>query len=202
MKIGQKIVDTKYDENKAIIEKILSNGSLSIQEQWYVRSRQIRFVKKNKDWVFFERDANNNALGYFESDEADHWYRTMSKADFIYLLNNSKIVAGSSYGGITPNQNYAAGYLTNKSDGTHTVEFKMNVTGKKFLEELHAKYEKIKGKKQTVISPKAEGGGTIGLGKTGMYGGLAGDLFNEMMGNNRIHWKLVACKVPLPGDFK
>jgi hypothetical protein len=53
--------------------------------------------------------------------------------------------------------------------------------------------------KGTPAGPKGEGdGGTFGLGKTGYLGGKAGNKFNEMLGQTKITWRLVACRLPLP----
>jgi hypothetical protein len=188
----------KYDER--LIAKLSSN--LCNHERNQITDKKLLKERHNKNDVFFKAELIHQE-SYKEHEDAYYWYRCMSREDYLYIVNHSEVVITrpKDYGGIAPNFEYVTGYFK-KSGGSHIVEFKMNMNGKAFLEAVHESEENKKGKKVTKQAPKAEGGGSIGLGPAGTYAGTAGELFNSMLKNREITWRLINFRVenPLPND--
>jgi hypothetical protein len=184
--------------------KLMSKLSASFcnDERNLITDKKLVKVRHTKNDVFFKAELINQA-NYMEYEHAYYWYRCMSREDYLYLVNHREVnlKRAKDYGGIAPNFEYVSKYFK-KSGGSHIVEFKMNISGKAFLESVHELEENKKGKKITKQAPKAEGGGSIGLGTAGTYAGTAGELFNSMLQTREIDWRLVHFRVenPLPNE--
>jgi hypothetical protein len=191
--------DSKYDEK--LIAK-LSPGFCN-RERNLVTDKILKKVRHTKNDVFFKSE-NIRQIEYKEFSDAWYWYRCMSREDFLYLVNHNqvKIDRPKDYGGIAPNFDYVVTNYFKKGGGSHIVEFKMNVNGRDFCEAAFELEKKKKGKKAAKQTPKAEGGGSIGLGPAGTYAGTAGELFNSQLQSREITWRLVNFRVanPLPND--
>jgi hypothetical protein len=151
------------------------------------------------------------------AEETTHWYRSMTKTEFD-MLWKWNMIQSESYFGIAPNRSYVYKYFTEKSAGSHIVEF--GPTLQLALDEDFSIYGHFH---ERGFSLKAEGGGTFGLGETGSssakqaaavkkwgtgYGpGTLGpekleamktpsDLFTEWLAKGKIYRKLVNLKVP------
>lgn len=114
-----------------------------------------------------------------EATEAKVWYRAMPRSEYLYLKRFGKVQQDASYGGIATNASYSLGYMGNRSDCTHLVEFDLRCFDKSLYQQLRDAAQSLR---QAVQEPKPEGdGGTFGLGMTGHYAGQAGKLFNELL---------------------
>ena len=188
----------KYDEK--LIDKLSSK--LCNHERNQITDKKLLKERHSKTDVFFKAELIHQE-NYKEYKDAYYWYRCMSREDYIYIVTNSEVVINRAkdYGGIAPNFEYAETYFT-KSGGSHIIEFKMNMNGEDFLEAVYELEAAKKGKKASKQDPKAEGGGSIGLGPAGTYAGTAGELFNKKLKNREFTWRLVNFRVenPLPND--
>ncbi|MEN0054575.1 MAG: hypothetical protein AAGC65_12960 [Mucilaginibacter sp.] len=186
----------KYDER--LITKL--SGNLCNYERNQITDKKLLKVRHSKTDVFFKAELINQ-VGHKEFSQAIYWYRCMSRADFLFIERNDELDLSRAfdYGGIAPNFQYVEGYFS--KDSSHIIEFKMRMTGEKFLNEVYES-EKLKNKRVGKETPKGEGGGTLGLGKKGIYKGAAGELFNSMLKRGEITWRLVNFRVtnPLPDD--
>jgi hypothetical protein len=190
--------ESKYDEK--LIAKL--SGSFCNHERNLVTDKKLKKVRHNKNDVFFKADWIHQ-VEYKEYPDAYYWYRCMKREDFLHIVihNQMKIDRANDYLGIAPNFEYVTNYF-NKTGGSHIVEFKMNVHGRDFCEAAFELEKGEKGKRAVKQTPKAEGGGSIGLGPAGTYAGIAGKLFNSRLQTREITWQLVNFRVanPLPND--
>jgi hypothetical protein len=109
------------------------------------------------------------------------------------------------YGGIAPYFGYVSKpeYFGNEKHGTHIVEFELGCKGKELCKQIEEREKEKKGKKFKSMDLKPENGTmSIGLGPAGYYWGTAGEVFNEMLVNGDITWKLVKFRIanPIPND--
>jgi hypothetical protein len=171
---------------------------LSDAEVKPILSNKIRKSRESEKMIHFETVIPVKQPGYTEYQHTRYWYRTMKREDFLSLAKKNQVATDreKDYGGIAPNFEYAKKYFGNEKDGTHIVEFAFEITGGEFYERINEQEKSMQGNKFRAQTPKAEGGGTIGLGPKGMYGGTAGKVFNEMLDRHEINWRLVYFGIP------
>lgn len=171
---------------------------LSDYERNAIRNNKIKKSRESGRMIHFEAVVPVKQPGYIEYETTRYWYRTMKRDDFLSLAKKNQVITErtNDYGGIAPNYEYAKKYLGNDK-GTHIVEFAFEITGKEFHEKINERESSLKGNKFRPQTTKAEGGGTIGLGPAGMYQGIAGKVFNEMLDRHEITWRLVYFGIPL-----
>jgi len=129
-----------------------------------------------------------------------YWYRAMTREEFRYLKKHGALNDGESFGGIGTGADYSKGYMGWNKSHDYLIQFTCEGTTN-FDTELEAfrsdrtrysHWPEVADKRFLVREqPKAEGGGTYGLGKTGHYKGLAGKVFNKLMSDGMISWNLV-----------
>lgn len=192
------------DTEKDIIQHLLDKTGLSTGETRFIKYGSYNLYM-NKIWVeFTAKDIFQKEARPDESyAEAYYWYGSLTKEEYISLDRQNALPSMPYYGGIGTNANYSIEYCSNKSSDTHIVEYKMIITGKQFRDKLYERF-KSEGNKQLnkPQDPKGEGqGGTFGLGNTGIYNGLGRKVFNEMLSNDEISFKLIYFKLPIP-DLK
>ena len=149
--------------------------------------------------IHFEAVVPVKQPGFTEYQHTRYWYRTMKRDDFLSLAKKNQVITErqNDYGGIAPNYEYAKRYFGNDKQGTHIVEFALEITGEGLYEKINEREKSLKGNKYRPQTPKPEGGGTIGLGPAGMYRGTAGSVFNEMLDRHEVTWRLVYFGIPL-----
>ena len=105
----------------------------------------------------------------------------------VYILNCNNKFYGYTFGCIAPSREYVQEtYMSNKSPGSYVVEFTTPEAG--FLKR-HFEDNGVDS------HPKAEGGGTYGLGPKGHNDGLCGVLFNKLLASRQITWELADLKI-------
>jgi hypothetical protein len=134
-----------------------------------------------------------NQKNGIEIEQAIFWYRALSEDEYQMLEEKNRLFFAdnpcvkSGYGGIATNYNYVSSprtYFGKKHSATHVIEFKTPTAG--FL------YNEFRAQG---IPLKAEGdGGTYGLGETGSKNGMAGILFNKLLAQKIITWRVIAVK--------
>lgn len=141
-----------------------------------------------------------------------HWYRTMSKQEFDFLLQKNQLPL-LHYSGITDRKDYCEEYLGTQVSGihppvayTHLVRFNLREDLKIALQERFMKSTR------KPLEPKQEKGAiSWGLGQTGHSGyltedhkkknkisGIIGDYFNDLLKTVRSSWTLIAWHQYLP----
>lgn len=172
-------------------------------EEHLVRNGQLTFTRRNKYLIshhLWSGDPNLSNEDYIhigskekwepgarlKASDAEYWYRAMNKIEFDYLKRNYiLLIEGSSYMGITANMHYAAKYMENNLEYTHLIKFTTQTN-------LHKFFQQALDRVKIILDPKAEGGGTYGLGMTGGSLGVLGEHFNDLLAKKEVTWKLVA----------
>ena len=122
------------------IKAALTVPGANEHENWLIRSGKLPYKHHNDKSIFFVSNSIHQTTDR-EANVAKHWYRSMSRSDYIRLKNGGQLHAGDSYGGIATNFNYVdTKYFTNNSDGTHVVEFWVDNT---ML--LNAEFQSVRG---------------------------------------------------------
>ncbi|ACU62299.1 hypothetical protein [Chitinophaga pinensis] len=214
----QKDTEPDQREKETIIRKILNSGKLCHGENRFIRYGRFH-VYKNTTHIEFTGNEGSGIKQYQprgvneDYSTAYHWYGSMTKDEFLYLERNNAMPVQESYGGICANAKYSIGYCdgTDNSD-THVVEYAMSINGAEFKKTLFEHYEsKGLSKLKTALEPKGEAaGGSFGLGRKGTYTAnnhgagaenVVREVFNEMLKDGRITYKLVYIKFKL-SDFR
>ena len=138
-----------------------------------------------------DRSLNNDRL----------WYRHMTQEQFNYLLTNNRIsmVDKKAYVAITTCHSYCFKYLNgekrNGHTNTHIVQFIIldkNIDLNQIFKLLGKEKLGIKN-----MQPKIEDGAfTWGLGPQ-CRKGILGVMFNQLLKENKIKWRLVNFKLPI-----
>ncbi len=147
-----------------------------------IRRYNLQYRHHNDSFIFLTADAGQD--GYIVANMTQYWYRAMTSDEWS-ILANCRQFHGDSFGGIAPNREYVRQYFNRASTADCIVQF--NTPGKGFL------YHEFTENHGWQI--KGEGGGTYGLGPTGIEGGAAGRLFNEFLQGAVITWNIVDLKI-------
>ncbi|ELR71181.1 hypothetical protein C900_02985 [Fulvivirga imtechensis AK7] len=173
----QRLKHTKAEVNDALDSGVIKSFLAGIYG--------LRYRHHNDEWIYMTASAHQED-GY-EASGAKYWYRAMPEAEFLAFTGSFQF-NGDSYGGIAPNRAYVQNpkYFGNNKPATHIVEF--STPGEGFLYDLFKERLGVHG------NPKAEGGGTFGLGPSGNGAGQAGVIFNQLLRDAAINYKVVDWK--------
>lgn len=121
-------------------------------EKALIRTNGLSYDKHNDNWIYFKANVTQEDGVNTWEDNPRFWYRAMTPVEYANLVSSGTVPDGEHYGGVGPNRNYSAGYMGNASSASHLVEYDVPGIANELLQ---------------YVQPKAEGGGTWGLGDTG-----------------------------------
>ncbi|MDB9341178.1 MULTISPECIES: DUF4157 domain-containing protein [Cyanophyceae] len=185
--INKKVVQL-LRHTKEEVETALKNGTI---RSFLVGIYGLTYRHHNDEFIYMTTDARqeDNII----AKDAQYWYRAMPEEEYLSFASRFEF-NGDSYGGIAPNRTYVRQpkYFGNNKPATHVVEFSTPTKG--YLYNLFRQHLGVHG------NPKAEGGGTFGLGPSGNGQGRAGVIFNQLLRDAEINFRVVDWKDknPLP----
>jgi hypothetical protein len=186
-------------QNNDQLQQALKNDTdhslFTPEQKKLIEKHGLQYEHHNGDSIYLSAPAKQK--GGTDAANSAYWYRTMNQDEFNKLKKTGEIPQTGAYGGIATNRDYANKYLTNNSDGTHTVEFHVPPNGR--LKDLMDSEGKIN------IKPEGNGG-TYGLGEKGTKPPTSGgsdlrnsrDIFNEYADPN---FRVVDMKIKNPGTL-
>src|SRR5688572_6996681 len=189
-----------------VVAKILKTSAYE-PELRLIRKDLLVYARHNDNVVFYSSARPPRQKGYVQiGHDTEFWYTAMTREEFLFLNQRQQLNLSTAYLGVAGHHQYVFnGYFDKaKSDDTHLIEFYM-LTDRSLYDEimqLDLNDAQLRSFRMGVVSglpqPKAEGGGTFGLGHAGFKGGAVGRLWNGLLQSGEIAFRLVDLKLRNP----